>query len=184
MDDDEHLVHQSWDSIYSLLKRSQSTYFFSISAMSWWNLYPCSILTAPKLLVQIFSKAIYNNGEGFRFFKRKLPKLSETTIKERVFQGPQIWQLMLNCDFKKSLIYLERQTWLPVKAVITIFLETRNPESTNTRWTLCFKIMYCFPFKNFFYPFIIRFVIFRKNVLHKKFQKPDVLRKNRGQIWI
>ena len=43
------------------------------------------------------------NGECFRFMKRKFPKLSEGKIKEGVFQGPQIRQLMLDCDFEKKL---------------------------------------------------------------------------------
>ena len=73
-------------------------------------------------VVKIFVKAMDKNGEGFCFLKRKLPKLSEAKVKEAFFQGPQIRQLMLDCDFAKSLTNLERQTWLSVQAVINDFL--------------------------------------------------------------
>ena len=36
-------------------------------------------------IVQNFVKAMDKNGEGFRFLKRKFPKLSEAKIKEGVF---------------------------------------------------------------------------------------------------
>ena len=75
-----------------------------------------------------FVKAMDKNG-GFRFLKRIFPKLSEVKIKEGVFQGPQIQQLMLDCDFEKRLTNLERQTWLSVKAVINNFLG--NMKSIN-----------------------------------------------------
>ena len=58
-----------------------------------------------------FAKAMNKNGEGFRFLKRKFPKLSEAKIKKRIFQRPKIRQLMLNCDFEKTLTDLKRQTY-------------------------------------------------------------------------
>ena len=48
-------------------------------------------------IVKNFVEAKDKNGEGFRFLKRKFPKLSEAKIEEGVFQGPQIRQLMLYC---------------------------------------------------------------------------------------
>ena len=68
------------------------------------------------------------NG-GFCILKIKFPKLSEVKIKEGFFQGSQIRQLMLDCDFEKSLTDFERQTWLSLKAVINIFLG--NTKSRN-----------------------------------------------------
>ena len=50
--------------------------------------------------------------------KRKFLKLSEAKIKKGVFQGPQIRQLMLDCDFEKRLTDLERKNWLSVKSII------------------------------------------------------------------
>ena len=73
-------------------------------------------------------KAMEKNG-GFRFLKRNFPKLSEAKIKERVYQKPQIRQLMLDCDFKKSFTDLQKETWLLVKAVINNFLG--NTKSRN-----------------------------------------------------
>ena len=69
------------------------------------------------------------NGKGFWVLKRKFPKLSEAKIKKGVFQGLQIRQLMLDCDFEKSLTNIERQTCLPVKTVINNFLGNRKSKN-------------------------------------------------------
>ena len=54
-------------------------------------------------IVKNFVKAMDKNGECFRFLKRNSSKLSETKIKEGVFQGPQIRQLMLDYNFEKRI---------------------------------------------------------------------------------
>lgn len=78
-------------------------------------------------IVKNYIKAINRNGEaGLLFLKRKFPKLSDSKIKEGVFDGPQIRQLMLDGDFEKILTEHERQTWLSVKAVIDNFLGNRK----------------------------------------------------------
>ena len=69
-------------------------------------------------IVKNVIKAIDKN-EGFLSLKRKFLNPCEAKIKEEAFQGPQIRQLMFDCDFEKSLTDLKRQTWLSVKAVMT-----------------------------------------------------------------
>ena len=51
---------------------------------------------------------------GLFFLKNNIPKLSEANIREGVFDELQTRQLILNCDFEKSLSELERRTWLSV----------------------------------------------------------------------
>ena len=81
-------------------------------------------------IVNNFIKTLNKNGEaGLFFFKKKFPKLSEAKIREGAFDGPQIRQLMLDCDFEKRVTELERRTWLTVKAVINNFLG--NTKSRN-----------------------------------------------------
>ena len=75
-------------------------------------------------------RTLNKNGEaGLFFLKNKFPKLRPAKIRKGVFDGQQIRQLMLDCDFKKSLTELERRTWLSVKAVINNFLG--NTKSRN-----------------------------------------------------
>ena len=74
------------------------------------------------------------NREGFCYLKKKFPELFEAEIKEEVSQGPQIRQLILDCDIEKSLTDLERQTWLSEKAVINNF--SRNTKSRNYKHLL------------------------------------------------
>ena len=64
--------------------------------------------------------------------KSKFPKLSEAKIKEGVFIGPQIRELMKNIEFDESLSSEERKTWLSVKNVIRNFL--RNHKSKYYKW--------------------------------------------------
>ena len=69
------------------------------------------------------------------------------------FQGPQIRQLMLDCDFEKGLTDLQRQTWLSLKAVINNFLG--NKKSSNIaeiekryqgKWIVNASADYCWSF--------------------------------------
>ena len=74
-----------------------------------------------------FTIALNQNGQaGIFFMKNKFLKLSEAQIREGVFDGPQVRQLLLDCDFEKSFTEVERRTWLSVKAVIKNFLENTN----------------------------------------------------------
>ena len=53
--------------------------------------------------VKNFIKMLNKNREARLFFwKNKFRMLNEAEIREGVFDGPQIRQLMLDCDFKKS----------------------------------------------------------------------------------
>ena len=80
-----------------------------------------------------FIKSLNKNGKASLFFlKNNFPKLSEAKIREGIFDGPQIRQLMLDCDFEKSLTEFERRTLLSVEAVINNFLGNTNPETTST----------------------------------------------------
>ena len=63
-------------------------------------------------IVKHFIKTLNKNREAFLFsLKNKFPQLREAKIREGVFDGPQIRQLMLDCDFEKSLTELKRRTW-------------------------------------------------------------------------
>lgn len=77
---------------------------------------PSKILLPPlhiKLgLMKQFIKALKNReSEAFEYLKTKLPKLSEAKIKEGVFDGPQIRQLMKDPKFMQKMSSDERKAW-------------------------------------------------------------------------
>lgn len=45
-------------------------------------------------LMKSFVKSMDPEGEGFRYLREKFPRISESKIKEGIFVGPQIRQLL------------------------------------------------------------------------------------------
>jgi hypothetical protein len=62
------------------------------------------------------------NGSGFLYLKEKFPKISDAKIKEGIFVGPQIRQIM------KSIIKenLEKQFYLRIKSILKSKLNGNN----------------------------------------------------------
>ena len=73
-------------------------------------------------IVMSFAKAIVRNANGFGYLKSKFSKHSEAKIKEGVFIGPQIRELMQDSEFEECLSSEKRRAWLSVKNVIRNFL--------------------------------------------------------------
>ena len=59
-------------------------------------------------LFKNFVKAINKGGAGFQYLKEKFPGVSDAKIKEGVFVGPQIRQLIADDEFGKLLNQVER----------------------------------------------------------------------------
>ena len=66
-------------------------------------------------MVKNFVKAIVRNGNTFGYLKSTFPKHSEAKIKEGVFIGLQIRELMQDSEFEECLSSEERKAWLSVK---------------------------------------------------------------------
>ena len=65
----------------------------------------------------------YNKeGEGFQYIKSKFPKISDVKIKEGVFIGPQIRELIKDPFFEETLKTLEKAAWNAFKSVTQNFL--------------------------------------------------------------
>ena len=91
-------------------------------------------------IVKNFIETLNKNGEaGLFILKNNFFKLSEATIREGVFNALHIQQLILDCNFKKSLTELKRRTWLSVKAVINNSLANTKSKTTSTWSTTCCK---------------------------------------------
>jgi hypothetical protein len=51
-------------------------------------------------------------GHGFKYVRNKFPNVSDAKIKEGIFIGPQIRELMQDIQFNKDLNETERNAWL------------------------------------------------------------------------
>ena len=84
-------------------------------------------------IIKNFVKAMvkYNKeGEGFQYIKSKFPQISDAKIKEGVFIGPQIRELIKDPFFEETLNTLEKAAWNAFKSVLKTFW------GTTDHWTM------------------------------------------------
>ena len=62
-------------------------------------------------LIKNFVNAMDQNSDGFMYLKNKFPKISDYKIKEGVFVGPQIGELIQVVKFEDQLSETERAAW-------------------------------------------------------------------------
>ena len=58
-----------------------------------------------------FAKAMDKTGAGFLYLRRKFPRMTEAKVKEGVFIGPQIRQLLQDSEFDQALFGKEKLAW-------------------------------------------------------------------------
>jgi hypothetical protein len=80
-------------------------------------------------LMKNFVKAMDKESDGFLFLKQKFPRISDAKIKEGIFVGPQIKELMRDSNFDEVLNENEKAAWNAFKAVTQNFLG--NNKSPN-----------------------------------------------------
>ncbi|KYM94050.1 hypothetical protein ALC62_15341, partial [Cyphomyrmex costatus] len=80
-------------------------------------------------LIKNLVKAMDKDGEGFAYLKQKFPKLSEAKIKEGIFVGPQIRELIKDEVFDSQLNTLEKNAWKCFKNVVNHFLGNHKAEN-------------------------------------------------------
>ena len=61
-------------------------------------------------------------NSGFQYIRQKFPNITEAKIKEGIFVGPQIKQLMMDPAFDESLDPVEIKAWTSFKLVCLNFL--------------------------------------------------------------
>ena len=61
-------------------------------------------------------------GRGFQYVRNKFPKVSDAKIKECIFIGSQIIELMQDKQFDEDLNETERNAWLKFKRICKDFL--------------------------------------------------------------
>ena len=80
-------------------------------------------------LMKNFVKGIDKTGRGFEYVRNKFPNVSDSKIKEGIFIGPQIRELMQNKQFDEDMNETERNAWLSFKRICRVFLG--NHKSVN-----------------------------------------------------
>jgi len=61
------------------------------------------------------------NSAGFMYLKNKFIRISDAKIKEGVFVGPQIWELMQEGKFEDQLREVGKAAWKSFNNAATIF---------------------------------------------------------------
>ncbi|CAB3229261.1 unnamed protein product [Arctia plantaginis] len=72
------------------------------------------------------------NGAGFQYLKEKFPKISDAKIKEGVFVGPQIRQVIKDDIFKEQLDDLEKPAWESFIKITENFLGNHRSNDYQT----------------------------------------------------
>ena len=73
-------------------------------------------------LMKNFVKGMDKTGRGFQYVRNKFPNVSDAKIKEGIFIGPQIRELVQDKQFDKDLNETERNAWLSFKRICKDFL--------------------------------------------------------------
>ena len=69
-----------------------------------------------------FVKGMDKTGCGFEYVRCKFPNVSDAKIKEGIFTGPHIRELMQDQQFDEELNETERNAWLSFKRIRKNFL--------------------------------------------------------------
>jgi hypothetical protein len=80
-------------------------------------------------LMKSFVKAMDQDGQGFLYLQGKFPRISNAKIKEGIFIGPKIRELMKDQDFERSLNESEKATWRSFQKVVKNFLGNKEAEN-------------------------------------------------------
>ena len=103
----EHYERSEWPSRYSVTPRSYNVIHEPLVKKEKIILPPLHIKLG---LMEQFAKALQHHKPCFRYLKAKYPKISDAKIKEGIFIGPQIRQLMTDKDFQLTMDETELAT--------------------------------------------------------------------------
>ena len=80
-------------------------------------------------LMKNLVKAMNREGEAFKYLKTKFPHLSDAKIKEGIFVGPQIRELLKDGTFNRVIEGKEKAAWEAFKYVVHNLLGNRRAEN-------------------------------------------------------
>ena len=73
-----------------------------------------------------FVKVLKSNGTAINFLKTKFPRISDANIKEGIFIGPQITQLLRDQNFHNTLSQDKLDAWLSFGDLCTSFFGNKK----------------------------------------------------------
>ena len=82
-------------------------------------------------LMKNFVKALHKNGVAFQHLSPVFPGLSAAKLKESIFVGPQIREVLKDTDFEELLNLKELIAWEAFKSVCSGFLGNTSVLITN-----------------------------------------------------
>jgi len=97
-------------------------------------------------LMKNFVKGMDKTGRGFEYLRNKFPNVSDAKIKESIFIGPQIRELMQEKPFDEDLNETERNEWLSFKRICKDFLgnhKAANYQDVVRELLTSYKAMGC-----------------------------------------
>jgi len=80
-------------------------------------------------LMENFVRGIDKTGRGFEYLRNKFPNVSDAKIKEGIFIGPHIRELIKDKEFYEDLHETEINAWLSFKRIFKDILG--NPKAAN-----------------------------------------------------
>jgi len=80
-------------------------------------------------LMKNFVKAMNQEQTAFTYLREKFPRLSEAKLKEGIFIGPQIRDLIKDEYFDKLLQGDEKAAWDSFKFIVKVFVGNRRAQS-------------------------------------------------------
>jgi hypothetical protein len=76
-----------------------------------------------------FVKALDKSGPAFQYLTAKFPSISDAKLKEGIFIGPQIRQVLLDTDFEAKLKPVELRAWTSFKSLCDNFLGNKKVDN-------------------------------------------------------
>jgi hypothetical protein len=81
-------------------------------------------------LMKNFIKAMDKNGTGFMYLKLKFLRLSDAKIKEGIFVGPQVRELIKDEQFEEQLNEVGKAAWQAFKNATKSILGNHKAENS------------------------------------------------------
>jgi hypothetical protein len=121
-----HYIKKQWSKRDSLIPRKKNVLNNPLVNPEQVFLPPLHIKLG---LMKNFIQAMDKNGTGFMYLKHKFLRLNDAKIKEGIFVGPQIRELIKDEQFEEQLNEVGKAAWQAFKNVTKSFLGNHNAEN-------------------------------------------------------
>ena len=97
-------------------------------------MYWCPLYIKLGLMKNFVRQLGKSKSNGFVFLCNKFPKISEARLKEGIFVGLQIREVLKDPDFEKELTSIELRAWKAFKWLCANFLGNKSHD--HLKWEL------------------------------------------------